>query len=90
MFGKQNLTIAQILFGILRSDKKSLALNWLVLIMKYYIYKCKWKNTALSFKAYKENVKYELKLKKEGEKLNKNHLPFKWKWQIIDSCLVTQ
>ena len=33
---------------------------------------------------------YELKLEKEGEKLDKNHLPFKWKWQIIDSCLVTQ
>ena len=89
MFRKQNLTIAQILFGILRSDKKSLALNWFVLIMKYYIYKRKWKNTALSFKAFKENVKYELKLEK-GEKLDKNHLSFKWKWQIIDSCLVTQ
>ena len=50
VFGKQNLTTAQILFGILRSDKKSLALYWPVLIMKYYIYKCKWKNTALSFK----------------------------------------
>ena len=55
VFGKQNLTIAQILFGILRSDKKSLSLNWLVLIMKYCIYKCKWQNTALSFKAFKEN-----------------------------------
>ena len=86
VFGKQNLTIVQILFGILRSDKKSLALNWLVLIMKYYIYKCKWR---LSFKAFKENAKYELKLEKEGEKLDKNRLPFKWKWQIIDSCLVT-
>ena len=49
LFGKQNLTIAQILFGIIRSDKKSLALNWLVLIMKYYVYKCRWKNTTLSF-----------------------------------------
>ena len=86
VFGKQNLTIVQILFGILRSDKRSLALNWLVLIMKYYIYKCKWK---LSFKAFKENAKYELKLEKEGEKLDKNRLPFKWKWQIIGSCLVT-
>ena len=42
-----------------------------VFIMKYYIYKCKWKNTALSFKAFKENVKYELKLEKEGEKNRK-------------------
>ena len=45
---------------------------------EYYIYKCKWKNTSLSFKAFKENVKYELKLEKKGEKLDKNHLPFKW------------
>ena len=45
---------------------------------------------AIFFKAFKENVMYELKLEKEGEKLDKNHLPFKWKWQIIDSCLVTQ
>ena len=42
--------------------------------MKYYIYKYKRKNTALSFKAFKENVKYELKLEKEGEKLDKNHI----------------
>ena len=62
VFRKQNWTIAQILFGMLRSDKKSLALNWLDLIMKYY----KWKNTALSFKAFEENVKYEQKLEKEG------------------------
>ena len=33
VFGKQSLTTAQILFGVLRSDKKSVALNWLVLIM---------------------------------------------------------
>ena len=48
VFGKQNLTIAQVLCGILRSDKKSLALNWLVLIKKYYNYNLwKCKNTAL-------------------------------------------
>ena len=35
-------------------------------------------------------MKYQLKLEKEGEKLDKNHLPFEWKWQIIDSCLVTE
>ena len=34
---------------------------------------------------------YELHVKLEkGEKLDKNYLPFKCKWQIIDSCLVTQ
>ena len=48
--------------------------------IKHYICQCKWKNIALSFKAFKGNVKYELKLKKEGEKLDKNYLPFKWKW----------
>ena len=42
-------------------------------------------NTALSFETFKGNLKYELKLEKEGEKLDKNHLPFKWKWQIIDT-----
>ena len=38
----------------------------------------------------KHSTIFELKLEKGGEKLDKNHLPLKWKWQIIDSCLVTQ
>ena len=85
------MTIAQVLFGILESNKKSLALFKLacpcreILHLQVHMEK----HGTIFFKALKENVKYELKLEK-GEKFDKNHLTFKWKWQIINSCLITQ
>ena len=85
-FRETKLDYSTSIIGILILDNKYLALNWLVIIMKYYIYKCKWQNTALSYKAFKILTK----LDKEGEKLDENYLPFTWTWQIIDSCLVTQ
>ena len=36
-YGKINLSSAEILRGVLKTDKKPQSLNWLVLNLKYYI-----------------------------------------------------
>ena len=60
----------------------SLSLNWqkyrISLLMqniifinaKYYIYKCKRRNIALSFFAFIKNLKYQILLEKEGKNLS--------------------
>ena len=90
-FGKLTFSKSEILFGILKTDKKSLSLNWLILLLKQYIYICKWKGIALSFLAFVEKLKYHLKIEKQGENQNqcKNYRSFKWKRQIIQPCLGT-
>ena len=89
-FGKLTFSKTEILFGILKTDRKSLSLNWLILLVKQYIYICKWKSIALSFLAFVENLKYHLKIKKQGENQCKNYRSFQWKRQIIQPCLATR
>ena len=34
------------------------------------------------FLAFIANLKYQIRLEKEGKNLSKNYLSFKWKWQV--------
>ena len=43
VYGQLNFTNAQIIFGILQTDKRSFTPNWANLILKYFICICKWK-----------------------------------------------
>ena len=47
ILNNSQLTNSQILYGILQTDKNALALNWIILIMKHYIYTHKWKKIAV-------------------------------------------
>ena len=63
---------------ILQTDKNALALNWVILIMKHYIYIHKWKKTAVSFVALLEHLKNQKKkIEKESEKIYTKSLSFK-------------
>ena len=77
IINKSQLTISQILYGILQTDKNALALNWIILIMKHYIYTQKWKKIAVSFAAFLEHLKYRTKIEKESEKMCAKNSSFK-------------
>ena len=81
------LTNPEIIYGILQSDKNALAINWVILIMKHFIYTYKWQKIALSFAAFIEHLKYQIKIEKEIERIYAKNLSFKWKWQIIENFL---
>ena len=68
ILNNSQLTNSQILYGILQTDKNALALNWVILIIKHYIYTHKWKKIAVSFAAFLEHLKYQTKIEKESEK----------------------
>ena len=87
ILNNSQLTNSQILYGILQTDKNALALNWVILIMKHYIYTYKWKKIAVSFAVFLEYLKYQTKIEKESEKMYAKSLSFKWKWQIVKNFL---
>ena len=35
-----------------------------------------------------KHLEYKLKIEKESVKSYKKHLSFKWKWQILEQCLI--
>ena len=87
-YGKINLSNAEILYGVYKSEKKSLSFNWLVLCLKNYIHKWKRRNIALSLLAFIEYLKYHIRIEKEGKTLSKSYLALKWQRQITEICLV--
>ena len=88
--GKLTLSETQILVGILKRDKKSLALNWLTLLLKQYICTCNWKGIDLSFLEFVQKLKQPIKVEKEGEILCKSYLFSEWKRQMIQPCMATR
>ena len=87
ILNNSQLTNSQILYVILQTDKNALALNWVILIMKHYIYTHKWKKIAVSIAEFLEHLKYQTKIEKESEKMYSKSLSFKWKWQIVENFL---
>ena len=66
------LSNTQILFGVLKTDKMSLTVNWANLILKYYIHSCKCNNRLLSFAAFIEYLKYQILIEMESKNLFKS------------------
>ena len=89
-YGKINLSNAEILYGVYKSDKKSPSFNWLVKRWRLFLdcLKRKRRNIALSLLAFIEYLKYHIRIEKEGKTLSKNYLALKWQWQITEICLV--
>ena len=74
----ETLTLINVLFGVFNDTHEDFAiLNHLILIAKYFIYKCKLNKTKPTLRVFFEKIKLgyhiERKIAKRNDRLHKHH-----------------
>ena len=66
----ETLTLINILFGEFNDNEDFASLNHLILVAKYFIYKCKLNKTKPTLRVFFETIKLVYKKKKKTAKRN--------------------
>ena len=68
---------------VLAGEKDDILVSHCFLLAKYYIYRCKFKNTSPSIREYVQQLKYNLEIEKQISILTDSQNEFQQKWDKI-------
>lgn len=72
---------ASILLG---NDVENLAMNYIIMVVKYFIYKCKYNETLPTIRAFQNFFRYKINVEKASHITNKQKHKFTETWKDID------
>ena len=81
------LTCNLVLFGIERNVKTDEVLDFIILLVKQYIYNCRFKSSLPTLDVFLKLLKYRFAIEEYNAKIHLNHSGFSAKWQMYKSLL---
>ena len=83
-----NLTCNLVLFGTDRNVKTDEVLDFIILLVKQFIYNCKYRNTLPTLEAFTKHLKHRYAIEEYNAKVHLNFANFVAKWNLYKPLLV--
>ena len=71
-----------------RGEKDDILVSHCLLLARYYVYCCKFKNISPSIREYVQQLKYNLEIEKQISIVTDSQNKFQQKWHKIPSCTI--